>query len=156
MGLKENLQEEPVRKLPLREVIVVEPATPLRAAIQKMREKQLGCAVMVGQDGKPNGIFTERSVLDALVSGKSLDDHTIGEFADPNFQVVGETEPIDRVWRAILDDGRRFICVTDQNGELVGLTGQRGLAEYVAEHFPQQIMVQRLGSEPAMKQREGA
>ena len=156
MGLKENLQSETVSSLPLREAIAVESATLLRAAIASMRAKQLGCAVIVAQGGRPVGIFTERSVLDVIVQGTSLDDHVVGDYADPLFRLGSHREPIANVWEAILREGYRFICVTDAAGQLIGLTGQRGLAEYVAEHFPQQIMVQRLGGKPWIHQREGA
>ena len=53
-------------------------------------------------------------------------------------------------------DGLQFVCVTDDEGQIVGVTGQRGIAEYVAESFPQQVAVQRLGCTPWMQQREGA
>ena len=156
MGLKESVNEETVSSLPLRAVLAVKAATVVRAAVAQMRAKQLGCCVIVGHDGKPTGIFTERSVIDALVQDASLDNRTVAEFADPIYQVVNGDEPISRVWNAIVKDGFRFICVTDDDGQPIGVTGQRGLAEFVSEHFPQQIMVQRLGSKPWMQEREGA
>ena len=112
--------------------------------------------MIVGQGGKPVGIFTERSVLNVIVQGTSLDNHVVGDYTDPSFRLVSHCEPIANVWEAILRDGCRFICVIDADGHLIGLTGQRGLAEYVAEHFPQQIMVQRLEGKPWIHQREGA
>jgi hypothetical protein len=50
----------------------------------------------------------------------------------------------------------RFVVVTDEDGKAIALTGQKGLMEYVAEHFPQQVMVQRVGVKPYSSQREGA
>ena len=50
----------------------------------------------------------------------------------------------------------RFLCVVDENGQVAGLTGQRGLMEYVAEHFPGEVMVQRIGQPPYLSDREGA
>ena len=44
----------------------------------------------------------------------------------------------------------------DDQGKLVGLTGQKGLMEYVAEHFPGEVMVQRVGEKPYTQSREGA
>ena len=43
----------------------------------------------------------------------------------------------------------RFLCVLDEDGRTrVALTGQKGLSEYIADHFPQQVMVQRVGGKP--------
>jgi hypothetical protein len=50
----------------------------------------------------------------------------------------------------------RFLIVVDDRGRLAGLTGQKGLMEYVAEHFPRQVTVQRIGCKPFLAEREGA
>jgi CBS domain-containing protein len=156
MGLCDNLCNETVNQLPLREVIAIAPSVSVRDAVAKMREKGLGCAVIVGSDGKPQGIFTERSVIELLATDGSLTDRAVGDFADSRSVQVKNSEPISRVWDAVQHDGHRFVCVTDPDGKLVGLTGQRGLSEYVSEHFPRQVMVNRLGGKGWSDQREGA
>ena len=153
--LRLALERDKVVSLSLREPIEVETVTIVRAAVAMMRNKRLGSAIMV-ELGKPIGIFTERSVLDVLIHDASLDNLPVKHFADTNFRQVKLSDPISLVWDAILKDGLRFICVTDDDGKLVGLTGQRGLAEYVSEYFPQQVVVQRLGTKPWMAEREGA
>jgi hypothetical protein len=95
-------------------------------------------------------------LLKLLSQGSAVDDRPVQEFADPGFLALKTSEPIARVWDAIQGVGLRFICVTDEDGKLIGVTGQRGMAEYVAECFPQQVVVQRLGSTPWMQTREGA
>jgi hypothetical protein len=86
----------------------------------------------------------------------SLGDVTVSEFAEQGFPRVCEDDPIVNVWEAVVTGEKRFVLVTDDQGQILGLTGQRGLAEYVSEYYPQQIMVQRLGAKPVMQQREGA
>ena len=39
---------------------------------------------------------------------------------------------------------------------VVGLTGQKGLMEYIADLFPQEVHVQRVGTKPFPATREGA
>ena len=156
MGFRDDLEHEPVSSLQLREAIIVRPTTPVRDAVALMQAKSLGCAVIVEYGGMPSGIFTEQSLVKVLMQGASLDDRPVGDFVDPGFLSLKASDPISRVWDAILEDGLRFICVTDDDGKLKGITGQRGIAEYVAEYFPQQIVVQRLGSTPWMQHREGA
>lgn len=156
MGLRDNLCHETVNQLPLREVITIAPSASVRDAVAKMRKKGLGCAVIVGSDGKPQGIFTERSIIELLATDGALPDRPVGDFADPKTVQVKNSEPISHVWNAVQHEGHRFVCVTDPQGTLVGLTGQRGLSEYVSEHFPRQVMVNRLGGKGWSDQREGA
>lgn len=156
MGFRHDLEQDTVSSLPLRDAICVSPETTVRQAVAIMQDKSLGCAVIVDQDDQPVGLFTEQSLLELLTAGDSIDDRTVSEFTDPNFLVVQSSEPAQRVWDAIEKDGLRFIFVADESGQLIGVTGQRGISEYLAESFPQQVLSQRLGSTPWMQQREGA
>ena len=156
MGLEENLAKEHVSDLNLREPIKVQNDTIVRAAVEKMRERQLGCAVIVDDSDKPVGVFSERSLVDVLTQDASLDKSTVGEFRDKTWEAVSLTDPIVDVFDAIQHRGMRFVCVVDEEGGVAGLTGQRGLSEYFADHFPGQVMVQRVGGKSNMQQREGA
>ena len=156
MGFRDDLERELVSSLPLRDAINVQADDTLSDAVEAMRAKSLGCAVIVDPDGKPQGLFTERSLINALMQNESLDDRKVGDFTDPAFLCLKSSDPISKVWDAIVDEGLRFICVTDDAGNLIGVTGQRGIAEYVADCFPREVLVQRLGSTPWMDQREGA
>ena len=156
MGLEENLAKEHVSDLNLREPIKVQNDTIVRAAVAQMRERQLGCAVIVDDSDKPIGVFSERSVIDVLTRDTSLDNFKVGDFRDKNWAAVCLTDPISDVFDAIQHRGMRFVCVVDEEGCVAGLTGQRGLSEYFADHFPGQVMVQRVGGKSNMQQREGA
>ncbi len=50
----------------------------------------------------------------------------------------------------------RFVVVLDEAGKVAGLTGQKGLMEFIAEHFPGEVMVQRIGTKHYPEEREGA
>lgn len=156
MGFRQELDFDPISNLELRDAIVVHQYTLVRTAVAVMRTHSLGCAVMVDRVGKPIGFFTEKSLLNVLVQNASMDDRPVCDFAERDFQSFKSSEPISRVWDAVVRDGVRFIAVTGEDGNLIGITGQRGLAEYISECFPRQTVVQRLGSKPWMQQREGA
>ncbi|PAY15468.1 hypothetical protein CKO51_31660 [Rhodopirellula sp. SM50] len=156
MGFRDELDQDTVGNLPLRDAIAVQHDTTALDAVKLMREKSLGCAVIVDQGGTPTGLFSEQSLVDMLARDLSLADHVVGDFTDAGLLVVRSSDPISRVWDAVERDGLRFVLVTDEQGKLIGVTGQRGIAEYLAERFPQQVLVQRLGNTPWMQQREGA
>ena len=156
MGLREILDGETVAALPMREPIAVESGTVVRAAVARMRDRSLGFAVVVGPGGKPIGVFTERTLLNVLVQDASLDERPVGDFVEPEFALVNRSEPIAKVWDAIQRDGFRFVCVVDDDGRLVGLTGQRGISEFLSDCFAQEVAVQRIGGTPWFQHREGA
>jgi len=157
MKLRENIEVECVRDLPLREAILVSPDTKVREVINLMREKQLGCAIVVDADRKPIGTFSERTIIDlVLQQPDDLDALTVGEHLDEEWFSICETDSVCSVMDTIQQRGARFICVVDEEGHVVALTGQKGLAEYIAEHYPTQVMVQRIGGSPGMETREGA
>jgi CBS domain-containing protein len=153
MGIRENIKSETVAELPLREAITVPPTMTVREAIDRMRGKRLGCVVVVNDDGKPQGTFTEEEIVKMLSEGL---DGMVGEHISPSWASVKISAPIASVLELMQTKNLRFVVVTDEDGKAIALTGQKGLMEYVAEHFPQQVMVQRVGVKPYSSQREGA
>lgn len=157
MGLIENIQRECVRDLPLREAIKIASDTSVSAAIQLMHEKQLGCAIVVDDQDRPLGVFSERTVIDLLLQPpKDLAEMRVADHLETDWFCVREDDSLVKVVQAIQEQGARFLCVTDADGRVIALTGQKGLSEYVADHFPQQVMVQRVGGKPGTETREGA
>ena len=65
------------------------------------------------------------------------------------------TEPIANVIESMQSQKLRFIVVLDEQGKAVAITGQKGIMEYIADHFPRQIKVQRMSSDFFTGQREG-
>jgi CBS domain-containing protein len=122
-----------------------------------MREKRLGCTIVVDESGKAVGAFTERNVIELLLQQPGdLSAMQVDHHLDDDWFVTKQGDPIHATMTTIAKRGARFICVVDDEGRPVALTGQKGLSEYVAEHFPQQVMVQRIGGKPGMETREGA
>jgi CBS domain-containing protein len=157
MGLAENLRTEHVGDLPLREAVKVAPENSVAEVIARMREKQLGCAIVVDGDDKPLGIFTERMVIKLLLEHPlDFGSLPVGEHLERDCSILPRTDPLIQVVAAISEHAARFVCVVDESGRVVGLTGQKGVSEYMADHFPKQVMVQKIGGKPGMDQREGA
>ena len=155
MGLKENLASEPVRRLNLRPAVIVPPEATVREGVVAMRNAHLGCVIVAGEDHKPVGMFTESILRQLLAESPQAIEEPIGERAAQQFPWVALDDPIQTVLDAMQANNTRFICVVDSDGRVCALTGQKGLMEYVAEHFPRQVMVQRIGS-PCTSEREGA
>jgi len=156
MELLEGLKTETVDKLTLRTPVTVDPSATVREAVQKMRAGKLGCAIVAGKDQKPVGIFTEAMLRHLLVSSPADLDSKVESAMAETYPWVNTTDTIELVLDAMENKNTRFVAVVDADGKVVGLTGQKGLMEYIAEYFPGEVMVQRIGSKPYPSSREGA
>lgn len=157
MGLREDILNETVSQLPMREAITVPADTTIAQAIERMRQTKLGCVFVVDQAGRPLGKFTERQVL-KLVSACVPLDQTIADHMVPIPKIgcVRLDDPVAKVLESMQQTRLRFLCVVDADGKVVAMTGQKGLLEYIADHFPRRIKVQMMSSKMHMNTREGA
>jgi len=156
MGLKENLRSDPLSRLALREPVVATAEATVRDGILQMRQRELGCVIVVDEDHRPLGIFTEGMLRRMIASNPAAVDEPICDHMARDVTWVRVADPVAKVLQAMQLKKTRFVGVIDAADRLVGLTGQKGLMEYVAEHFPQQVMVQRIGGPPYLVEREGA
>jgi len=156
MGLEKDIQNEPVSSLPLRRLITVPPGMKVREAIAQMRAQGLGCVVVVDDEGKPLGKFTERILINMLLHDPDALDRAVGEHMSGVHDTVPVDAPIARVVDTLESHDLRFIVVTDADGKATALTGQRGVSEYIADHFPRIVATARVGAKPYTKNREGA
>ena len=156
MGLHANMSTEPVSRLKLRPALRVGPTATLRETIEVMRDGNLGCAIVTDKNDRPVGVFTEAMLRFLMARGAPpLGDPVSAHMAE-SFAWVKDTDPIETVLDGMEAKNVRFVVVVNKSGKVVGLTGQKGLMEYVAEHFPGEVMVQRVGTEPFPEHREGA
>ena len=154
MGLFENIQKEKVKDLNLRNPVLAKPDDRVRDVVQAMRSFNLGCAVVVDEERKPVGMFTE-SMLTQLLANRPESIHdNVGSHCANRWPQVSLDDPVASVLEALKAKNVRFLAVVDNRGRIVGLTGQKGLMEYVADHFPQ-VAVQKIVSN-VMITREGA
>ncbi len=156
MKLLEDMLAETVSDLAVREPVIAEPDEIIRHSIEKMRASRVGCVIIVDDMNKPVGMLTEGMLRRMLLENPAMVDERVGDHMVDRCPRVKESDPIFHVLEAMQSKKVRFLCVVDEEGVLVGLTGQKGLMEYVADHFPGQVMVQRIGCAPAMHSREGA
>ena len=156
MGLREDILTDTVAELVLRKVIKVQKHDTISHAVSLMQEHRLGCVVVVDDEDRPLGKFTEKILLSLLLkNAKALDQH-VGDHMVAAYGVVEKTDPISKVLDAMQSKELRFVIVTDDDGRAIGLTGQKGMMEYITEHFPRQIKSQMMESKLFMDQREGA
>jgi CBS domain-containing protein len=156
MGLYENMINDPVKDLALREPILVGAHDSVRTAIQRMREQSLGCVIVVDSQQKPLGIFTENMLTQLVAKGQFAVEDDVQKHMAAALPWVGLSDAVVNVVDALQTKNIRFLCAIDEDGHVAALTGQKGLMEYIADHYPGQVMVQRVGVPPYPQTREGA
>jgi CBS domain-containing protein len=156
MGLIENLSADCVKHLNLREAVCVSSDVPVRYCVEKMRSAALGCVVIVDDDHKPLGMFTEAVLRELLLKEPDVLDQSVSQVMASPAPWVHEDDPVSTVLEAMERKNIRFVCVVDAQGVVKALTGQKGLMEFIAEHYPHQAYVQREDSTAFPSTREGA
>ena len=156
MGLAENILREPVSKLPLRELAAVRDSDTIAEAIRAMHDGRVGCVMIVDQDHVPIGKFTERLLTALLLRDAHAIERPVRQHMVEARGCVRLTDPILRVIQLMQRHDLRFVCVVDDTGRAVALTGQRGLMQYICDHFPRQILASRVSVRPYLEERDGA
>jgi len=155
MGLLEDVQRQTVSNLELREAITLTPDQSVRHAVDLMRSRELGCVIVVDDRNQLVGVFTERRLLRMLATTSGGLDDPVGKHVASAWNTVRLADPIARVIDVMESRNLRFVVVVDDEGHPVGLTGQKGVMEYIAEHFPRQVKSQLLETKLFMEKREG-
>lgn len=97
----------------------------VRSACQLMAEKRIG-ALLVTEDERICGIFTERDALNKVLAG-SLNPDTVClsqvMVADP--QTIRADKPLAFALLMMADGGFRHVPVVDENGAPVGMVSAR-------------------------------
>lgn len=124
-------------------------------SMRLMGEGTPGCVLVIDDDQRLVGIFTERDLLKLMAEGTGLD----GPIADVMSRLpvtVGVAEGVGTAVRIMSDGGYRRLPVIDHDGRPVGILSVANILHYLVEHFPEYVY--NLPPEPgrSMHEREGA
>jgi len=127
-----------VRVLPTDDYVAVSPFTPLAQAIEAMKGDEGGC-VIVSDDGRVAGIFTERDLLTKIV-GQEVDlDSPISKWMEAAVETLSPYATIGDAVRLMNEKSFRNIPLV-KNGELAGSISVFDIITYLAECYPKATM----------------
>jgi len=130
--------DQRVRVLPTDDYIAVSPFTPLAQAIEAMKADEGGC-VIISDDGRVAGIFTERDLLTKIV-GQSVDmDSPISKWMEPAVETLSTHATVGEAVKLMNERSFRNIPLV-KNGELVGSISVFDIITYLAECYPKSTM----------------
>lgn len=128
-----------------RVVVIAERALSLVQAAQLMRERHVGCLVVVDETGEgrlPVGMLTDRDIVTAVVA-RELDaaQLTVGDVMSHELTSVLEDESIKDMLTTMRRKGIRRLPVVTPRGMLAGLVTLDDLLSLMAEHLREMAAV---------------
>ena len=132
-------REDSVSQMETDDYVCIDPTTPLRQAIESMKQDEGGCAIVCAADGSVVGIFTERDLLTKIV-GQEIDlDAPVSNWMSP---VVATLTPAATIGEAVAimnQKGYRNIPLV-KDGKLAGSISVFDVIGYLAESYPKTTM----------------
>lgn len=127
-----------VRVLRTDDYVAVSPYTPLAQTIEAMKSAEDGC-VIISDDGRVTGIFTERDLLTKVV-GQDVDlDTPISDWMQPSVFTLSPEATIGDAVRLMNERSFRNIPL-EMKGELIGSISVFDIITYLAECYPKSTM----------------
>jgi CBS domain-containing protein len=118
----------------------VETDAPMWKVVEEMRAKGRG-AVLVEEDGRLVGIFTERDLLNRVDHTDALWSHVVvKDVMTPHPMVARPADSLAEALRKLTEGRRRHLPIVDDGGKVTGLVSIRDILTYVAGKFPEEMM----------------
>lgn len=140
-SIETELLERPIGALPHhRKPIQLDRRASLRSVIERMNQERTGCVLIV-DDGRLSGVFTERDVLTKLVD-KDIDiDRTpVEDLMTPDPECLTLDDGIAYALNKMTVGGFRHIPLVDGHGRPAGIVAMRNIVEYLVELFPRGVL----------------
>jgi CBS domain-containing protein len=115
-----------------RQVYVTSPSQSVLDAIKSMQEKCVG-ALIVLDDGKPVGVFTERDVLNRVVTCEcKLSETSVADVMTKNLVAVNPDTTVQQAMAIVTEKRCRHLPVMDGE-ELVGIVSSGDLSHWLVK-----------------------
>ena len=144
-----DFHKEKIRAIQHSPVIVVAPDAPVREVVRKMQDKSCGCAVILDEGGV-RGVFTERVVLNQIISDPASLDQPVSTYMDAQAPVVHPEDTVADAIRHMDQADVRHLPIVDGT-HVIGVLSVRDLIHLVAEYFPTEV----LNLPPRLRQQMG-
>jgi CBS domain-containing protein len=133
-----RVRRDSVSHLHTDDFVCIDPTTPLREAIERMKEDEGGCAI-VCEEGRIVGIFTERDLI-AQVLGEKVDMNVpVSRYMTSTVDTLSFDATIGDAVEVMNRKGYRNIPLV-KDGQLSGAISVFDVITYLAESYPKETM----------------
>jgi len=119
------------------EVIAVDGDTPVAEAIRKMVDRNIG-ALIIMEEGRPKGMFTERDVLKCWVKGRDFAVSPVKEAMSRDLVVAEAGDDLEYAMSIMTQRGVRHLPVLD-GGRLVSVLSIRDVVKAQVSHLKAEV-----------------
>jgi len=128
-----------IRDLDPKPAATVDDRATIERAIQLMIDQRLG-GVLVEQDGRLVGIFTERDLMRRVVAAGIALDRSIEEVMTPEPETLRLDDGIAFALNRMTVGGFRNVPILGDEGEVVGILSQREVVDYIVSLLPTHVI----------------
>jgi CBS domain-containing protein len=139
--LTEEGLQQPIRELPtLHPAITCEPNATVRQAIVTMQQARIGCVLVVDQ-GRLVGIFTERDVLTKIAARDvDIDQVRVGELMTADPECLDLDNELAYALNQMSIGGYRHIPLLDDQGQPINVVSMRDIVNYLVAVFYRDVL----------------
>ena len=125
-----------------RHVVTARRHEELSTAAWVMRERNVGCLVVVDPAGsqggwRPVGLLTDRDIVTrAIARDEDLRGVVVEEVMSRNPPTVSNNSPVDEALQRMRASGVRRVPVVDDRGRLTGILALDDIFEHMAQRLP--------------------
>ena len=133
-----SLVEDNITSIPHEDYLTLNQAVSVSDALKAMAAANNACVVVVDDNEKPVGMFSERDVLVRVVDDyQAVKDKPLTEMMSPEPVVVHTDESPARALNIMVTGGFRHVPVLDESDRVVGMVGARRVTAYLERFFPE-------------------
>jgi CBS domain-containing protein len=133
-----GVRHHSVSLLETKDYVCASPSTALAEAVEQMKKDEGGC-VIICEDERVVGIFTERDFLNKIVGGEVDMSAPVSRWMSSAVETLGPEATIGDAVRVMNDKGYRNIPLV-QDGRLIGSISVFDVITYLAESYPKETM----------------
>ena len=119
-----------VQDIMCKKVVTAKEDISIRHAVELLNERHVGSIVIIDDEQKCNGIFTERDAIRLFAQNFSLD-QPLSKVMSTNVVTVSLEASFDEAKRLMLSHKIRHLPVTDQTGKLIGIFSIRAFLDEI-------------------------
>jgi CBS domain-containing protein len=135
--LDKRAVHEPIRRLNARTPLTVAPDATLAEAVRIMRDRHVGCVVVVEAE-RVVGILTERDLLLKLEAADL--DKPVRHLMTPNPETLSPDDPIVYCLHRMSVGDYRHVPLVDAAGRPVGIVSVKDIVHYLVSFFAGDVL----------------
>lgn len=135
-SLERSLAEDEVGVMKAQPFTALLASETVLAAMQHMSKHTIASVLVVDDEGKLKGIFSERDVVERVAFNfDEVKDQPLEKVMTPNPSCVYETDSPAKAMNLMATGGFRHIPILDVDDKVVGILGPRRVTNFLKEHL---------------------